>query len=199
MTDLLEEATQPERNIPYAFYGHSVGALIAYHLAYRLWQNKDPYLIHFFAGGFTSPVIPNPVLYTTIAEFTAAGFNGLPSPDQVTDSNLNHILDILSAPNYEHLMPRKPEFARRSLATFKMIESYFETRQPNEPFNIPITALHGQDDDLVGRKDTEAWHPLTTAPFKHHTLPGDHLFMNEDQSQKQLLELIIETLTPHTP
>jgi surfactin synthase thioesterase subunit len=57
-------------------------------------------------------------------------------------------------------------------------------------FDVPITAMHGKLDDKVSKPDMNAWRKLTKGPFTLHTLPGNHLFLLENQDQKQLLKLI---------
>ena len=42
--------------------------------------------------------------------------------------------------------------------------------------------------------EVSAWRELTKGSFNFHTLPGDHLFLLENQDQKQLLELISHDL-----
>jgi len=197
MTDMLENALAKDLDRPYAFYGHSGGAMFAFRVACRLRNNAKIGPAHFFAGGFTSPVIPNPILYKRAAEFTAAGFDGLPGPDQVTRDNFDQIADILIEPEFAHLMIRSKEYIERGLATLKMIESCFDNPEKEKPSDFPITVFHGKDDQVVSQKDMEAWKPLTTGPFGCHILPGDHLFMDKDQCRDRLIELIVGELAMH--
>ena len=61
-------------------------------------------------------------------------------------------------------------------------------------FDVSITAFHGKMDDKVMASEVSAWRELTKGSFNFHTLPGDHLFLLENQDQKQLLELISHDL-----
>jgi surfactin synthase thioesterase subunit len=61
-------------------------------------------------------------------------------------------------------------------------------------FDIPITAIHGKLDDKVTESEMQAWQKLTQGPFALHTLPGDHVFLHENQDQKQLLALLAQEL-----
>ncbi len=194
MTDMLEKALMPELDRPYAFYGHSGGAIFAFRLVVRLWKNAGIRPAHLFAGGFSSPVIPNPFLYKKIAEFNLAGFQGIPDPDELNESNADLIYDILGERGFEAFMTRNINVMRRGIATLKMLENYFSHKKTEPPFDTPVTTFHGKDDPLVSAKDMEAWEPLTTGPFRFHVLPGDHLFLHEDQSLERLLELIVEAL-----
>jgi surfactin synthase thioesterase subunit len=64
-------------------------------------------------------------------------------------------------------------------------------------FDVPITAIHGKLDDKVKKSEMKAWQALTQGPFTLRTLPGDHLFLLENQDQKQLLELIARDLNKY--
>ena len=61
-------------------------------------------------------------------------------------------------------------------------------------FDVPITAFYGKLDDKVREPEMNAWQELTKDSFTLHALPGDHLFLHEEQDQKQLLALISHDL-----
>jgi medium-chain acyl-[acyl-carrier-protein] hydrolase len=46
-----------------------------------------------------------------------------------------------------------------------------------EPLACPITAFHGLRDDLIARRDVQAWQSYTTASFHEQTVDGDHAFI----------------------
>ncbi|MCP4346401.1 MAG: hypothetical protein GY795_12845 [Desulfobacterales bacterium] len=193
MTDILEQVLKPELDRPYAFYGHSAGALIAFQLAYRLWQTSEIRPAHLFAGGFTSPVIPNPLLHKKLAEMKAAGFRGI--PDQIDEASTVLLTQIMRLDDDMHTDDM--EGMKRSMTFLKMLESYYRHQKEEEPFDIPVTVFHGKNDQFVSMKDSEAWKPLTTGPFRLHILAGDHFFLHEDQSQEKLLELIAGNLAKY--
>lgn len=203
MTDMLEEVLRPDLDRPYALYGHSAGALVAFRLAHRLRQTSEIRPAHLFAGGFTSPAIPNPFLYKKIAELKAAGFRGIPEADQIDASSVGLLHEImaedvgLEAMRDDDEMHTDIEGRKRSMAYLKMVESFYRHRKEEEPFDIPVTVFHGRDDHFVSMKDSEAWKPLTTGPFRMHILPGDHFFLHGDQSQEKLLELIAGDLAEY--
>ncbi|MCP4112428.1 MAG: hypothetical protein GY749_44035 [Desulfobacteraceae bacterium] len=192
MTDILEQVLKPEIDRPYAFYGHSAGALIAFQLAYRLWQTSEIRPAHLFAGGFTSPVIPNPLLHKKLAEMKVAGFRGIPDVNQIDAASTVLLTQIMRLDDDMHTDDR--EGMKRSMTFLKILESYYRHQKEEEPFDIPVTVFHGKDDQFVSMKDSEAWKPLTTGPFRLHILAGDHFFLHEDQSQEKLLELIAGNL-----
>lgn len=194
MTDILEKVLIPETDRPYAIYGHSMGALVAFRLAYRLWE-KGAAPAHLFIGGYTSPSIPNTYLEKLTADYQSEGF-----------PTLNRIKDIPpDSPLFKMLTESEemkkagagaegePEMLRPFLpmmiADVSVVRSY-EHEKEEKPFDVPITVFHGKDDDRVSGEESSAWKELTTGDFKCHVLSGDHFFLHEDQSSDELLNII---------
>jgi surfactin synthase thioesterase subunit len=49
-----------------------------------------------------------------------------------------------------------------------------------EPFNIPILAIHGQEDQRVARHQIEQWEKETFASFRLLSRPGGHRYIEHD-------------------
>ena len=81
----------------------------------------------------------------------------------------------------------------RFISDLKIVESY--RHKKDEKFNLPITAFHGKDDDRITLNNIKAWKKITSNKFNSYVLPGNHFFMRKKQSQKKLLELIVEELS----
>ncbi|GMQ63944.1 SDR family NAD(P)-dependent oxidoreductase [Vallitalea maricola] len=189
--DTLKNILLQELDVPYGFYGHSIGALIAYRLAYQLWKELDNKPKHLFVGAYTSPVIqPNPLITYRKEKFEAMGFDDIPNPDiisSVSDEQLVKVLKVIdfnSNINDEVLKALLPTV----LSELKMVKDY--KNMDEDIFDIPITAFHGIDDDVVKEKEMRLWCKLTKNKFRFHTLSGNHLFLHEEQSQEKLLKLI---------
>ncbi|OQX25854.1 MAG: hypothetical protein BWK80_13530, partial [Desulfobacteraceae bacterium IS3] len=200
LTDMLELVLKPELDRPYAFYGHSMGALIAFQLACRL-QSCAVRPAHLFVGGFASPAMPNPYLARIIASFRDMGFQGIPNPREVSRLSEKEIealrekiremrRDISATGNISQFSILNSQF----FADMKIVESY--VHQEGELLGLPVTAFHGKDDSCVSLNETEAWKSLTAAAFNLHILQGDHFFLHEKQSQEKMLTIIAEELTP---
>ncbi len=194
MTDILEEVLRPDLDRPYAFYGHSAGALIAFWLARRLQRTCDIRPTHLFAAAFSSPLVPNRFLIKKIQDIRSAGFQGIPKPDEITDACVDRLFDAMVEPGFENIFERTREVMVRSAAALKMVESHYSRPKAEDPFDIPITAFHGNNDPFLTGDEVEAWKETTTGPFKYHILVGDHFFLHEDQSEKALLSLITQDL-----
>ncbi|MER5948445.1 beta-ketoacyl synthase N-terminal-like domain-containing protein [Streptomyces sp. NPDC001904] len=194
--DALYEGLLPELDRPYAFYGHSMGALLAYRLARRLWRHHDTKPEHLFVGAYSAPSVqPNPLVDFTREKFAAIGYDEIPSPDDLGAAGpavREAILDVLTSE-----ADVSKELARALLPTrlaeLKLVRDY---REPDEPvFDVPVTAVHGLRDDKVTESDMAAWQKATSGSFALHLVSGDHLFLREDQDQRLLLLHIARALT----
>ena len=198
MIKTLTKVIQPELDRPYAFYGHSMGALIAYRLAYHLSEQSEIKPLHLFVGGFSSPLIyPNPLLKKTLSRLNRLGIEHIPEPEQIhqmSEEQLNEFANALSG--FKRLSEKESELRKVLLPIFvgdlQLVQSY----QPNqeETFTVPITAFHGEKDEQVTEDEMRAWKDLTSGVFNLQVIPGDHLFLHPDQSQVELLKRIAEKL-----
>jgi surfactin synthase thioesterase subunit len=194
-TEVLKQVLLPELDRPYAFYGHSVGAHLAYRLAYKLWSEIDNKPGHLFVGAYSSPtILPNPVVSLAREKFKEIGYDDIPDPESLSSikpEKKGEMLEmLLSTTDVDMELLRL--LLPTALAELQMVRDW--NMVDKLIFDIPITAIHGKRDDKVRESEMHAWQELTKGPFTLHTLPGDHLFLLENQDQKQLLELISRDL-----
>jgi surfactin synthase thioesterase subunit len=193
--DILKQVLTPLLDRPYAFYGHSMGSLLAYRLAYKLWSEIDIKPGHIFAGAYSSPtILPNPFLWSTREKFKEIGYDDIPDPESLSSippEKIDEMLAVvfarwgISIELLRLLLPTtlaEMQIVRNCNIVDKLI------------FDVPITAIHGKFDEVIEESEMHAWRKLTTGPFTLHIVPGDHRFLNKDQAQKQLLELISRDL-----
>ncbi|TSC31293.1 SDR family NAD(P)-dependent oxidoreductase [Corallococcus sp. Z5C101001] len=197
----LESALRPHLDLPFAFYGHSLGALLAYLLASRLRARGLPQPEHLLVGGASAPFLsPGPFLEGLQQRFRAAGFQGVPDPG--TREPLGPLLDIaMNTAEGRVMAGRDTDFARAllpmMLADLKLMEGY--RYQPEAPFAFPITVMHGASDDRITAEASSAWRALTQGAFHQHVTPGDHFFLRPNQAQAWLLQRIASALPPLLP
>ncbi len=170
MTDMLEKVLSPDIDRPYAFYGHSMGALIAFRAAYRLRKIFPEVPAHFFAGAFRSPSI-----YPS------------PTPKKLRQQIMCRRMDAMENDEMRMVLKRAEECDKKIMASWKP-----DKEEP--PFDVPVTVFHGENDTYTMLKDAERWKELTTGDFKRHTLPGGHLFMDVDRFRARLLKMIAQEL-----
>lgn len=193
--EVLKEVLQPELDRPYAFYGHSIGAFITYRLAYQLWKESGIKPKHLFVGAYTAPtILPNPVITIMRKKFKTIGYSDIPGPDFLSAAapeQINEILELLGEEDGVN-----EELSRLLLPTrlseLKLVSSYKSIDK--EIFDIPITAIHGDKDDVVTEEEMNTWNKLTTGAFKLHIVHGDHLFLRKSQTKKQVLKIISQAL-----
>jgi surfactin synthase thioesterase subunit len=164
--NLLREI-QPLLDKPFAFFGHSMGGLIAFELARSLQRLSLPRPTRLFISACAAPQLPdsNPPIHSLPDdEFLGAlkKFNGVPSEILNQPEALKIFLPILRA-------------------DFEAVETYrFDSSEP--PLDIPIVAFGGLDDPRVSREGLEGWAKQTASGFESQFFPGDHFFINNSRN-----------------
>jgi acyl transferase domain-containing protein/surfactin synthase thioesterase subunit/acyl carrier protein len=197
---VLEDAIKPELDIPYGFYGHSSGALIAYRLAYYLWKNANNKPRHLFVGAYSAPSFTaNSNFERRLAFLKSVGFNGIPSlkvVESLTSDQLKVIVDQIGGMKGKVV---EDDMAKRLIAgafsDLRIVESFMH--QQEELFDIPITAFHGKSEDRVTEESMQQWSNNTASSCKLHVLSGDHFFLNKEQNQDELLAFITKDINKY--
>lgn len=162
LVENIYQAIQPLLDKPFAFFGHSMGGMIAFELARVLSQNNSPQPLVLFISACGAPHIPNPnqpIHSLSDIEFLQSlkDLNGTPS-------------EILEKPELMQLL--LPTLR----ADFELIETYqFASASP---IDCPIFAFGALDDPRVSRERIEAWYIHTSSNFEAKFFEGDHFFIN---------------------
>lgn len=163
-------------DLPFAFFGYSMGALISFELAHHFRENYQVEPVHLFVAGRPGPQIPDP------NEPTYA----LPEPEFIDElRRLNGTpLDVIANKELMNLM------IPLLRADFELCQNYHYS--PKTPLHCSITAFGGLGDKSVSRASLEAWQVHTTAGFAVRMLPGDHFFVHTQE--KTVLEKVSQEL-----
>lgn len=170
---------QPLLDKPFAFFGHSMGGLVAFELARTLRRQKLPQPKLLFISACAAPQFPdpNPPLHALPdGEFLEAlkKFNGIPAEILNQPEALNLLLPILRA-------------------DFEAVETYrFDSSEA--PLDIPIIAFGGLADERVRREQLEAWATQTGSRFESHFFPGGHFFIND--AHEEIMRSISAEMVP---
>ena len=168
MDALVSEVTRqlsPSLDEPYAFYGHSMGSLVAYGVAQRqLAAGRRPPDC-FVAGAHRAPHLP-------------------PAPDltvELTDSaTLELLLGLGGAGRLLREDPRRMQaVVDRLREDLQVCGTYRHPTEGHRPLPCPVHVMVGSHDPLVRAVDAEAWRTHTSARFSLRALPGGHFFNRE--------------------
>lgn len=176
LVDRLAAGVLDHLDRPFALFGHSMGALIAFELAVRLRSTgREP--VRLFVSGARAPhlpprrvrdrhTLPDPEFVATVRELGGMPPEVLGSPD---------LLDLV-------LPALRGDFA--------LVETYIPRAGP--VLHCPVSAFGGVDDAEVDRDDLAAWSRHTTRPSRVHLLPGGHFFVTS--SREDLLRIVAAEL-----
>ena len=161
----LVEELVPWIDGPFALFGHSMGALLAFELARELRRRHSLLPTHLFASGYRAPQLPPSEL----------PFSHLPDADFINRVRQWGGVPDLVAQN-EELMEIFLPILR---ADFEMTETYVYKEAP--PLECPFTAFGGLSDPKVTREKILAWNMHTSVRLNSHFFPGGHFFLQDSE------------------
>lgn len=166
LIDDLYRAIRPHLDRPFAFYGHSMGALVSFELTRQLRRDGAPLPYRLFPAAFRAPQLPNP----NICIFHM--------PDEVLKA-------VLATEGTPKELLSDVAFMSNVLPTlradFEVCETY--EHQSQEPLPVPISALGGAEDVRVKPALMEGWAEQTDAEFDLTILPGSHFFLHSARTR----------------
>lgn len=146
---------------PFALFGHSMGALLAYEIAQQLRRSGAPEPVALLVSGRRPPEYPEP--YPDIRHLSDA--------DLVLelDRRYGRLAATLSNADL------RAAFVPAIRADFTICETYRPSS--SEPLRHPIFAYGGTSDSDVTPDQLAGWRTYTTESFTMNTLPGNHFFL----------------------
>jgi medium-chain acyl-[acyl-carrier-protein] hydrolase len=174
----MAEEVRPLLTVPYALFGHSMGAFIAFDLAHQL-SSMGLGPAHLFASAQRGPRLPYsapPIFALPDADFLAAvrqRYQAIPEP-------------VLRQPDLMAVL------LRMLRGDFTLVEDY--RYRATGRLSCPVTAFGGRLDRQIAREQLEAWSLETSETFDLQLLPGGHFFLNE--ARRELLTIIRQRIAP---
>lgn len=171
------EEISPTIDGPFALFGCSFGALVAFETA-RALRIRGFTPDHLIVAALKAPHLPmrrKPIHGLSNVEFTEqlARFCGTPAP-----------------------VLRNPELMELVLpairADFQAYESY--EHQVSTPLACPVIAMGGTRDACVLPDELDAWRAHTTGPFSIRMFSGDHFFVHS--ARRMLTWALAQVLSP---
>lgn len=178
MADLVPsvaQAIKPYLDLPFALFGHSMGAWIAFELAHHLEKNFNLLTKHLFISARFSPqTIDNKGLHIlSDVDFREKlkMYGGTPKAVLESDELMQLLIPILKA-------------------DFSICETY--VYKQNDPLTCPISVFGATKDHLVDADSLVEWKKETSNNFRIEMFAGDHFFLRN--YQKELLISITKDL-----
>ncbi|MET8044705.1 alpha/beta fold hydrolase [Micromonospora sp. NPDC005215] len=160
LAEQIAEALAGPDDRPLTFFGHSMGAIVAYEVALRLEHAGRPAPAHLFASGRRAP---SRYREERIHQRDAAGV----------------LAEVVELGGTDPAVLRDPELVAMVMpalrADYTAIESY--RHRPGQRVTCPITAIFGDADPRTSEEEAQAWAEHTSGPFALHKLPGDHFYL----------------------
>jgi medium-chain acyl-[acyl-carrier-protein] hydrolase len=161
---------------PFAFFGHSMGSLVAFELSREIRRRGLPPLGDLIVSGAPAPQCLEPGAFR----------------HDMSEPELIALLQTLNGTPAALL--ENPGFLKMVLpvmrADFEVRGTYVHTEQP--PLDCPLLACGGELDPDASLSQLQAWSIHTAATFELQRFPGDHFYLNE--SPDALLGLLTSRL-----
>jgi medium-chain acyl-[acyl-carrier-protein] hydrolase len=171
------DALAPRLERTFAFYGHSLGALVAFELARALRDRHGTAPAHLAVGARCAPSrhVPMPALHAL--------------PDQefldVADRRFGAIPAVIRT---------DPEIRALVLpalrADMTMLETYVYRRE--SPLDCPLLAFAGHGDPEASTAQMREWAAEVTGTCSVHEVPGGHFFLKSEKHR--VTELLVADL-----
>lgn len=163
MIEALAKGLAPYLHVPFAFFGHSMGALLAYELTLHLREINapTPYLI-----GVSARQAPHVPIDSRRASHTS-------------DEEFLALLGELSGGTLALL--GEPSLRKIHLPILRADFLLCESVRPKlpSPLDIPIVAFSGARDATVSYAMIDQWRAHTRSRFVMKVMAGDHFFVNQ--------------------
>jgi surfactin synthase thioesterase subunit len=166
LTDHIFAALQSLDSRPFAFFGHSMGSILAFEVARRLEQETGRGPIWLFASGYPAPsrlrggAVHLRADAGIVAELRSVGGT---DPRWLDDEEL--LASILPAVRND----------------YRAIETH--SADPDSRVGCPITMLVGDADPHTTLAEASAWREHTTGEFDLRIFPGGHFYLDEHESE----------------
>jgi surfactin synthase thioesterase subunit len=163
LVEALVPALRPFLDVPFAFFGHSMGAVVALEVARGLVSVRAQAPSHLVVSSRRAPHLPDPepplralADDAFVAELDRR-YGGLPA--EIT--SCRELMDLF-------------------LPTIRADVAALETHRPppREPLACPISAFGGSDDRLIAREHLDAWRHETSGAFRVRVFRGDHFYLH---------------------
>jgi len=159
LVEALANAIDPYLDRPFSFFGHSMGAAVAFELARLLRSRGRP--------------LPK-VLIASAARAPQFRRGHVPPPPPTDEQFLEEVRRLQSSPT-------APDLLRAILPALKADATLYRNYvyQEGEPLACDICAYGGESDPNIRPEHLAGWAEQTLGSFRQRTFPGGHFYVQE--------------------
>lgn len=159
---LLADAIESYLDCRYAFFGYSMGGLIAFEVVRELRRRRAPMPAQLFVGAMRAPQLaPTLPLQAKLP----------------LEMFIKHVRDYYDSPPEAWKNPDLLKIVLPVLrADMALCQDYVYRHEP--PFEFPIQAFAGLRDRSAPLSAVQAWREQTTGEFSVEAFDGGHFFVN---------------------
>jgi pyochelin biosynthetic protein PchC len=175
LTDAAFAALRRELDAPFAFFGHSLGAVVAFEVARRFEQLTPAGPLRLFASARRAPsLVRHDTVHLRDDDGLVAEMNRLGGTEQA----------VLDDPELRQLVLPVVR------ADYRAIETY--TAAPGARLTCPVTVFVGDSDAVTPVADAAAWDRHTTKGADTQVFDGGHFYL--DRHVQQVASAIADAL-----
>lgn len=165
LADQIHAAIRPRLTEPFAFFGHSMGAVLAFEVACRIARDGGAGPAHLFVSGRRALSVTR---HEELHRASRAAFVAEMGALGGTDPRILADVELL-------------DFALPTIrADYAAIETYRFDSAP--PLSCDITALVGDSDPKASVDDVTAWSQHTLGRFDLRIFPGGHFYLGDSRA-----------------
>ena len=174
----LADQLEPLLDRPFAFFGHSMGGLVAFELARTLRERGCPSPRHLFISAAAAPGTPQ---------------SRRSLHDSSDEEVLEELRDLGGTP--QELLDDK-ELMAMAVPTLRADYSVLGNYEYREsaPLDVPITVFGGRSDEIAPPADLRGWQSHTDAGYRIKLFPGDHFFLHS--AAVEILKTVADAVCP---
>lgn len=166
LVETLATTLEPYLDMPFAFFGHSMGSMVSFEVARYMRRQGLPLPAHLFVSAWPAPQLRKihpPMTHLADEAFVSAiqqRYGGIPAV-------------ILQEPDLLKL------FLPSLRADLSMLEQYAYADEP--PLPCSISAYGGRQDGTAHETELLEWQAQTTTQFSAQMFVGEHFYLQAQQ------------------